>query len=163
MDFDYIKEYLSNFDLVKANALEVMKESFKFDGNLNRTKFFTFYVFITLVIMIVVTVSSLISIIPFVGWILGILLGFVALGLFWMLLGPWTCRLRDAGYGPIQFCWFLLCIVGGIVPFVITFFKSANEEAPAAQPAAQPTEQPAAQPAAQPAEQPQNQEPPANN
>ena len=154
MDFDYIKEYLSNFDLVKANAIEVTKDCFKFDGTLNRTKYFTYSVFLCIVGMIVGLIATLVGFIPIVGWIIALVAYLAMLPLIAMAIGPMVRRIRDTGKDllvPIL-CLFpgiILCGLPTIYTVIVLFSRSANEEAPAtvaAQPAAEhPQDQPPAQ------------------
>ncbi len=152
MDFNYIKEYITDFDLVKTNFIEVAKDCFKFDGTLNRTKFWTYTLGISVVCFLV---NSLVGII-FRGSMIGNILGFViGVASFVIQVGPCMRRLRDAGKSP-HFVWCIfpgvMCCIPPFIPIVFFFFKSVGEEAPA--PVA-PAEQPAA-------EQPQDQ-PPAGN
>ena len=83
MDFEYIKNYVTNFDLVKANFMEVLKDCFVFDGTLNRTKFWTYAVGISIL-------SSILAVIPFIKII-------APIALFAMCVGPTMRRLIDAG------------------------------------------------------------------
>lgn len=126
MDFNYIKEYLSDFDLVKSNFLEVLKNCFNFAGRLNRTKFFTFSCGLSVISIIL----SALCVLPVVGRIFQILAIILPLIYCVILIGPTACRLRDAGYSPWHLLWYLTFFFS-IVPCVLVFFKSKDAEAAA--------------------------------
>ncbi|MBP5469481.1 MAG: DUF805 domain-containing protein [Candidatus Riflebacteria bacterium] len=131
MDFDYIKAYLSDFDQIKENFIEVAKECNKFDGKLNRTKFWTYALGISLVCFII---NSIISII-FRGAMVGnIITGIIGIASFVIQVGPIMRRLRDAGKNPLLvLCIFpgcFLCCIPPFVPLVFCFYKSEGEETP---------------------------------
>lgn len=101
MDFGYIKNYVTNFNLVKANFMEVLKDCFVFDGKLNRTKFWTYIFGISIL-------SSILSVIPFVKVI-------APLVLLAMSFGPTMRRLIDAGRSK----WLVLLGVPGILAAIL--------------------------------------------
>ena len=167
MDFDYIKSYLSDFDQIKANFIEVAKECSKFDGTLNRTKFWTYTLGLSIVCFIINTIISIIFRGSMVGNIISAVVGIAS---FVIQVGPIMRRLRDAGKSPwLVLCIFpglILCCIPPIVPLVFFFYKSVGDEAEATvSTTATTAEHPAqAEQGAQPAqpEQPNNQ-PPAGN
>ena len=129
MDFDYIKSYLSDFDQVKENFIEVAKECSKFDGRLNRTKFWTYALGISIVCFLI---NSIISII-FRGSLVGnIITSVVGIASFVIQVGPIMRRLRDAGKNPLLvLCIFpgcILCCIPPFVPLVFCFYKSEGDE-----------------------------------
>ena len=153
IDFDYVKEYLSDFGQVKSDIVEVAKDCFNFSGNLSRTKYLPYSVALWLVSTVVNMVLG-----PLSGksMIFGLLMGLVSLAIAVVSLGPLVRRIRDSGKSVVGV---ILCIFPGIILcglptlyalYVILLVGSPNGgEAPAAQPAAQPAEQPQDQPPAQ--------------
>ena len=146
MDIDYIKNYVSNVDLVKANFIEVLKECFKFDGTLNRTKYFTYTIVWMVLSVLISSVSSVVWAIPVVGWIIGLILMVVGFVPCIVVIGPAVRRLRDAGFSPWLLLCVLICGVGGVVPCILTFFPSKypSKESDVPTEAAQPVSSPEA-------------------
>ena len=107
MDTEYISNYVKDIDLMKANFIEVFKECFKFDGTLNRTKYFTYTVAWFIFGIALSLVATVVSMIPFIGWIIGLILGLLGFVPPIVMIGPSVRRLRDAGYSP----WLLLCVL----------------------------------------------------
>ena len=141
----------------KADFLEVLNERFKFDGVLNRTKFWTYTIILFLANMVLngglQIVGKIIS-----NSIFSILIALTLLVLnvaVWVItLGPAIRRLRDGGFSPWLYLVVLVPCVGGIGLLVLLCLPSKEDGAVVAAPA-----QPAAE---QPQDQPQDQ-PPAQN
>ena len=154
IDFEYVKQYLSDFNQVKSDIVEVAKNCFDFKGNLSRSKYLPYSVALWFVSTVINMVLG-----PLAGKsiIFAILAGLVSLALAVVSIGPLVCRIRDSGKSIVGV---ILCIFPGIILcglptlyalYVILLVGSHNGgEAPAAQPAAQPAaEQPQDQPPAQ--------------
>ena len=153
IDFGYVKEYLSDFNQVKENIIDVAKNCFDFKGNLSRSKYLPYSVALWLVSMVVSGVFA-----PLAGksMIFGLLAGLVNLAIFVVGLGPLVCRIRDTGKSVAVG---ILCIFPGIIVcglptlytlYLILLVGSHNgTEAPAAAPAQPAAEQPQDQPPAQ--------------
>ena len=157
MDFDYIKEYITDFDSIKSNFIEVAKDCFTFNGTLNRTKFWTYSLLLT---VINVLANSLVGFI-FRGSLIGqIISGIIGLAIFVIQIGPCMRRLRDAGKNPYYvFCivpGFIFCCIPPFIPLIFCCYKTVGEEEPAPT-TSTPTDQPAEQPAQG------EQKPPENN
>lgn len=118
MDFDYIKNYVTNFDLMKANFFEVLKECFTFSGTMNRTKFWTFSIILGVAVSIV---STILGLVPILGWLASFLIGVVG---FAMSLGPSARRLRDAGFPPAALFAHILIGLGAFIIAVLCCFPS---------------------------------------
>ena len=147
IDLNYVIQYIKDFNLVKDNFIEVLKECFKFDGTLSRTKFFTFYFIVFCAFFACCIISSIIStvisvIIPFIGWIISFVIFFVILALFLAItVCPNARRLREAGFPPHLTWLSLVCL--GIIPLVLGIFPSKNDGIQTTQPT-EPQEQPPA-------------------
>lgn len=101
MDFEYIKNYVTNFNLVKANFMEVLKDCFVFDGKLNRTKFWTYAFGLSIA-------SCILACIPVINVIAPIALGVMG-------IGPTMRRLIDAGRSK----WLVFLAVPGLLASII--------------------------------------------
>ena len=118
MDFDYIKNYVTDIDSIKANFFEVLKECFQFSGTMNRTKFWTY----SIVIGIVVSVLSIVlGFVPLLGWLASFLIGVLG---FAICLGPSARRLRDAGFPPAALFAHILIGLGAFIIAVLCCFPS---------------------------------------
>lgn len=147
IDFGYVKEYVSNFDQVKSDIVEVAKNCFNFSGNLSRPKYLSYSFALWLISTVINMILG-----PLAGksMIFAVLLGLVSLAYCVVSLGPLVCRVRDSGKN----IWVtLLCIFPGIILcgiptlyalYVIVLVGSHNGTA-AAQPAEQPQDQPPTQ------------------
>ncbi len=126
-DFDYVKNYVTDINAVKANFFEVFKECFKFDGTLNRTKFWTYGIILGLATAIVsIVITGVFSIIPLLGPLVGGLVsGLIGLAAFVVGIGPQCRRLRDAGFNPLLVGLELVSIICGfcaIIPLIGPLF-----------------------------------------
>lgn len=121
MDFAYIQNYLSDFDLVKNNAIEVTKECFQYRGTLNRTKFWTYGIVLFIIGIITSVVVSILSFVPIINFV-SLILCFIPVVL---AICPMARRLRDAGY-PHWLTWFNFLCCLAIVPFILCFFPSVG-------------------------------------
>lgn len=101
MDFDYIKNYVTDFNQVKANFMEVLKDCFVFDGKLNRTKFWTYAFGLSIA-------SCILACIPVINVIAPIALGVMG-------IGPTMRRLIDAGRSK----WLVFLAVPGLLASII--------------------------------------------
>ena len=153
IDFGYVKEYLSDFNQVKENIVEVAKNCFDFKGNLSRSKYLPYSIALWLVSMIL---NGILAPIAGKSTIVGLLMGCVSLAIFVVSIGPLICRIRDSGKSIIGT---LLCIFPGFilcglpllyVVYVVALVGSHNGAAPTTTVAPQPaSEQPQDQPPAQ--------------
>ncbi len=132
----------------KADFLEVLKECFKFDGTLNRTKFWTYSIILSLASFIVNTVlqtvgkitgsNAIIIIVGIISFIIGIAV--------WVItLGPTIRRLRDGGFSPCLYALILIPCLGGLAVLVLLCLPSKEGMAPAQPATQQPQDQPPAQ------------------
>lgn len=119
-DFGYVKNYVTDIEAVKANFFEVLKECFKFDGTLNRTKFWTYGIILGLVTAIVsVVIIGVFSLIPLLGTFLGALVsGLIGLVALVFGIGPQCRRLRDAGFNPLLVVLELISFICGLCSFI---------------------------------------------
>ena len=153
IDFGYVKEYLSDFNQVKSDIVEVAKNCFDFKGNLCRSKYLSYSVALCLVSMVV---NGVLAPLASKSMIFGLLAGLVSLAVFVVSLGPLVCRIRDTGKSVLVG---ILCIFPGIIAcglptlytlYLIVLVGSHNgTEAVAAAPAQPAAEQPQDQPPAQ--------------
>ncbi len=146
IDFGYVKEYVSDFNQVKSDIVEVAKNCFNFSGNLSRPKYLSYSVALWLVSMVV---NGVLAPLSSRSMIFGLLMGLFSLAFAVVTIGPLVCRVRDSGKN----IWVtLLCIFPGVILcglptlyalYVIVLVGSHNGTA-AAQPAEQPQDQPPA-------------------
>ena len=131
---DYVMGYIKNFGLVKANFIEVLKNSFNFKGRLDRTKYWTFYVFILVIDSVLSSISAALSaaVGGMTAMIISAVVGLIILILGVMSLAPTACRMRDAGFSPWIMLSYLLCGIGTLVCFIMCFFPTKGDSAPAA-------------------------------
>lgn len=139
----------------KADFLEVLKECFKFDGVLNRTKFWTYNIILLLASMVVNGCFQVVGRIINNG-IIGLIIGLICLALsvaVWVItLGPAIRRLRDGGFHPGLYAVVLFPCIGVVALLVLLCMPSkdgAVVAAPAQPAAEQPQDQPQDQPPAQ--------------
>ncbi len=145
IDFGYVKEYVSNFNQVKSDIVEVAKNCFNFSGNLSRPKYLSYSVALWLVSMVV---NGVLAPLSSRSMIIGLLMGLFGLAFAVVTIGPLVCRVRDSGKN----IWVtLLCIFPGIILcglptlyslYVVVLVGSHNGAASA--PAEQPQDQPPA-------------------
>jgi uncharacterized membrane protein YhaH (DUF805 family) len=145
IDFGYVKEYVSNFDQVKSDIVEVAKNCFNFSGNLSRPKYLSYSVALWLVSMVV---NGVLAPLSSRSMIFGLLMGLFSLAFAVVTIGPLVCRVRDSGKN----IWVtLLCIFPGIIlcglptlySLYVVVLVGSHNGAPSA-PAAQPQDQPPA-------------------
>jgi uncharacterized membrane protein YhaH (DUF805 family) len=145
IDFGYVKEYVSNFNQVKSDIVEVAKNCFNFSGNLSRPKYLSYSVALWLVSMVV---NGVLAPLSSKSMIFGLLMGLVGLAFAVVTIGPLVCRVRDSGKN----IWVtLLCIFPGIIlcglptlySLYVVVLVGSHNGAPSA-PAAQPQDQPPA-------------------
>ena len=145
IDFGYVKEYVSNFNQVKSDIVEVAKNCFNFSGNLSRPKYLSYSIALWLVLMVV---NGVLAPLSSRSMIIGLLMGLFGLAFAVVTIGPLVCRVRDSGKN----IWVtLLCIFPGIILcglptlyslYVVVLVGSHNGAASA--PAEQPQDQPPA-------------------
>ncbi len=145
IDFGYVKEYVSNFDQVKSDIVEVAKNCFNFSGNLSRPKYLSYSVALWLVSMVV---NGILAPLSSRSMIFSLLMGLFSLAFAVVTIGPLVCRVRDSGKN----IWVtLLCIFPGIIlcglptlySLYVVVLVGSHNGAPSA-PAAQPQDQPPA-------------------
>ena len=145
IDFGYVKEYVSDFNQVKSDIVEVAKNCFNFSGNLSRPKYLSYSVALWLVSMVV---NGVLAPLSSKSMIFGLLMGLVGLAFAVVTIGPLVCRVRDSGKN----IWVtLLCIFPGIIlcglptlySLYVVVLVGSHNGAPSAT-AAQPQDQPPA-------------------
>ena len=131
----------------KADFLEVMKECFKFDGTLNRTKFWTYSLVLFVASFLLngcIQVVGKVINNNIIMIVIGLLSFIISVAIWAITLGPAIRRLRDGGFSPWLYLVGLVPCVGGIGLLVLLCLPSKEGAAVAAAPAQPAAEQPPA-------------------
>ena len=135
----------------KADFLEVLKECFKFDGTLNRTKFWTYSLVLFLASFLfngcIQVVGKVINN-NIIMLVIGLISFIVSVAIWAITLGPAIRRLRDGGFSPLLYLVALVPCIGQVALIVLLCLPSKDGAAVATAPAQPAAEQPQDQPPA---------------
>ena len=145
IDFGYVKEYVSNFNQVKSDIVEVAKNCFNFSGNLSRPKYLSYSVALWLVSMVV---NGVLAPLSSKSMIFSLLMGLFSLAYCILTIGPLICRVRDSGKNILvtvlcKFPGIILCGLPTLYSLYVVVLVGSHNGAASA-PAEQPQDQPPA-------------------